>query len=176
MTEYLIQLGHRRIGALGGPDKYSSLRDRMRGYHIAMLENGLPLDPSLQPSSVSGNPRKGYVQMQKLIALPEPPTAVFAVSDRAAFGAMEAIKDAGLVCPDDISVVGIDDVRDSAYSNPSLTTFSVPKYDLGKTAVLFLHNLTQNKSIPIARTVLLGNIRVRQSAAPPREKPLHGRQ
>ena len=174
MTEYLIQLGHRRIGALGGPDKYSSLRDRMRGYHIAMLENGLPLDPSLQPSSVSGNPRKGYVQMQELITLPEPPTAVFAVSDRAAFGAMEAIKDAGLVCPDDISVVGIDDVRDSAYSNPSLTTFSVPKYDLGKTAVLVLHNLTQNKSIPIARTVLLGNIRVRQSAAPPRQEPLQG--
>ncbi len=175
MTEYLIQLGHRRIGALGGPDKYSSLRDRMRGYHIAMLENGLPLDPSLQPSPVSGNPRKGYVQMQRLIALPEPPTAVFAVSDRAAFGAMEAIKDAGLVCPDDISVVGIDDVRDSAYSNPSLTTFSVPKYDLGKTAVFILHNLTQNKSIPIARTVLLGNIRVRQSAAPPRQEPLQGK-
>ena len=175
MTEYLIQLGHRRIGALGGPDKYSSLRDRLRGYHIAMLENGLPLDPSLQPAPVSGNPRKGYVQMQKLLALPEPPTAVFAVSDRAAFGAMEAIKDAGLVCPDDISVVGIDDVRDSAYSNPSLTTFNVPKYDLGKTAVLILHNLTQDKSIPIARTVLHGNILVRQSAVPPRQEPLQER-
>ena len=175
MTEYLIQLGHRRIGALGGPDKYSSLCDRMRGYRIAMLENGLPLDPSLQPSPVSGNPRKGYVQTQKLIALPEPPTAVFAVSDRAAFGAMEAIKDAGLVCPDDISVVGIDDVRDSAYSTPPLTTFSVPKYGLGKTAVLNLHNLTLDKSIPPARTVLLGNILVRQSAAPPRQKTLQGR-
>jgi DNA-binding LacI/PurR family transcriptional regulator len=175
MTEYLIQLGHRRIGALSGPDKYSSLRDRMRGYRIAMLENCLPLDPSLQPSPVSGNPRKGYVQMQKLIALPEPPTAVFAVSDRAAFGAMEAVKDAGLVCPDDISVVGIDDVRDSAYSTPPLTTFSVPKYDLGKTAVLMLHNLTLDKGIPPAKTVLLGNIVVRQSAAPPREKPLQGR-
>jgi DNA-binding LacI/PurR family transcriptional regulator len=175
MTEYLIRLGHKRIGALGGPLKYSSLCDRMRGYQIAMIENGLPLDPSLQPSPVSGNPRKGYVQMQKLIALSEPPTAVFAVSDRAAFGAMEAIKDAGLVCPDDISVVGVDDVRDSAYSTPSLTTFGVPKYDLGKTAVSMLHNLTRDRSIPPARTVLLGNILVRQSAAPPREKPLHGR-
>jgi DNA-binding LacI/PurR family transcriptional regulator len=172
MTEYVIQLGHRRIGALGGPEKYSSLRDRMRGYRTAMLENGLQLDPSLQPNPISGNPRKGYVQMQQLLALPEPPTAVFAVSDRAAFGAMEAIKDAGLVCPDDISVVGIDDVRDSAYSNPSLTTFSVPKYDLGKTAVLILHNLTQVKPPPPARTVLLGNILVRQSTAPPRQKPL----
>jgi DNA-binding LacI/PurR family transcriptional regulator len=167
MTEYLIRLGHRRIGILGGPDKYSSLRDRMRGYYIAMLENGLPLDPSLQTRPVSGNPRKGYVQMQKLIALPEPPTAVFAVSDRAAFGAMEAIKDAGLVCPDDISVVGIDDIRDSAYSTPPLTTFSVPKYDLGKTAVLILQNLMLDKAIPPARTVLLGKLLVRQSAAPP---------
>jgi DNA-binding LacI/PurR family transcriptional regulator len=167
MTEYLIRLGHRRIGALCGPEKYSSLRDRMRGYRVAMVENGLPLDPSFQPSPVSGNPRKGYVQTQKLIALPKPPTAVFAVSDRAAFGAMEAIKDAGLACPDDISVVGIDDVRDSAYSTPPLTTFRVPKYDLGKTAVAILHNLTSDKSIPPARTVLLGKLLVRKSAAPP---------
>jgi LacI family transcriptional regulator len=167
MTDYLIQLGHKRIGAIGGPDKYSSLRDRMRGHRIAMIENGLPLDPSLQPSPIPGNPRKGYVQMQKLLALPEPPTAVFAVSDRAAFGAMEAIKDAGLVCPDDISVVGIDDVRDSAYSTPPLTTFSVPKYDLGRTAVLVLHNLAMNMSIPPARTVLIGKLLVRKSACPP---------
>ena len=170
MTEYLIRLGHRQIGAIGGPVKYSSLQDRIRGYRVAMLENGLTLDPSLQPSPVSGNPRKGYVQMQKLISLPEPPTAVFAVSDRAAFGAMEAIKDAGLVCPDDISVVGIDDVRDSAYSTPPLTTFSVPKYNLGKTAVLILHNLMLAKSTPPARTVLLGKLLERQSAAPPRQK------
>ena len=168
MTEYLIRIGHRQIGALCGPEKYSSLRDRMRGYRIAMVENGLPLDPSLQPSPVFGNPRKGYVQMQKLIALPEPPTAVFAVSDRAAFGAMEAIKDAGLVCPDDISVVGIDDVRDSAYSTPPLTTFKVPKYELGKSTVAILHNLMLDKSMPPARTVLLGKPILRDSAAPPR--------
>jgi DNA-binding LacI/PurR family transcriptional regulator len=175
MTEYLISLGHRRIGSLCGPDKYSSLRDRMRGYRTAMMENGLPLDPSLQPSPVSSNPRKGYVQMQKLIALPEPPTAVFAVSDRAAFGAMEAIKDAGLVCPDDISVAGIDDVRDSAYSTPPLTTFRVAKYDLGKAAVAILHDLTLDKSIPPARTVLLGKLLVRKSTAPPSQKPLQGK-
>ena len=168
MTEYLIKLGHQRIGALCGPNKYSSLRDRMRGYRIAMLENGLPLDPDLQPSPVSGNPRKGYVQMQELLSLPEPPTAVFAVSDRAAFGAMEAIKDAGLVCPDDISVVGIDDVRDSAYSSPPLTTFRVPKYDLGKSAVAILHNLILDKSIKPARTALLGKLILRNSAAMPR--------
>ncbi len=169
MTEYLIELGHRRIGGIGGPDKYSSLHDRMRGHQVTLIEHGFSIDPALQPLPVSGNPRKGYVQMQQLLALPEPPTAVFAVSDRAAFGAMDAIKDAGLCIPHDISVVGIDDVRDSAYSTPPLTTFSVPKYDLGRTAVYTLHGLIDKKSIPPARTVLLGKLVERQSAAAPRK-------
>jgi DNA-binding LacI/PurR family transcriptional regulator len=169
MTEYLINLGHRRIGGIGGPSKYSSLRDRIRGHQIALIEHGIPLDLSLQTLPVSGNPRKGYVQMQQLLSLAEPPTAVFAVSDRAAFGAMDAIKDAGLHIPGDISVVGIDDVRDSAYSTPPLTTFSVPKYDLGRTAVFILHDLINNKAIPPCRTVLLGKVVERQSAGPPRK-------
>ena len=164
MTEYLIQLGHRRIGALDGPSKYSSLRDRMRGHQIALLEHDLPIDPSLQPKPVSGHPRKGYVQMQQLLALPKPPTAVFAVSDRAAFGAIEAIKDTGLRIPDDISIVGIDDVRDSAYSSPPLTTYSIPKYDLGRAAVSILHRMIQSDDVLPTRTVLLGQIVVRQSS------------
>lgn len=168
MTEHLIALGHRRIGALGGPVKYSSLCDRMRGHQIAMIEHGLPIDPALYPKPISGNPRKGYVQMQQLLALPDRPTAVFAVSDRAAFGAMEAIKDAGLRIPDDISIVGIDDVRDSAYSFPPLTTYRVPKYDLGKSAVAILHRLMSQEDLPPARTVLLGQIEIRQSTCPPR--------
>lgn len=167
MTEYLIGLGHRRIGGIGGPSKYSSLSDRMRGHQIALIEHGLPMDRSLQPASVSGNPRKGYVQMQQLLALPEPPTAVFSVSDRAAFGAMDAIKDAGLRIPDDISVVGIDDVRDSAYSTPPLTTFSVPKYDLGSAAVFILNDLINGKGIPPCRTVLPGSLVERLSAGIP---------
>lgn len=167
MTEYLIKLGHRRIGGIGGPSKYSSLSDRMRGHHIALIEHDIPIDPSLQPPPVSGNPRKGYVQMQKLLSLPEPPTAVFAVSDRAAFGAMDAIKDAGLRIPDDISVVGIDDVRDSSFSTPPLTTFSVPKYDLGRAAVLILHDLIGDRAVAPCRTVLLGSLIERQSAAAP---------
>ena len=167
MTEHLINLGHTRIGALIGPTKYSSLRDRLRGHQVAMLEHGLSLDPALQPLPVSGNPRKGYVQMQQLLALPERPTAVFAVSDRAAFGAMDAAKDAGLHIPRDISIVGIDDVRDSAYSSPPLTTYRVPKYDLGRTAVSILHSLVTHNDLAPARTVLLGQIEVRQSSGPP---------
>jgi LacI family transcriptional regulator len=172
VTDHLIRLGHKRIGALGGPNKYSSLRDRMRGHQVAMIEHGLPLDPNLMPQPISGNPRKGYVQMQQLLSLPEVPTAVFAVSDRAAFGAMEAIKDAGLKIPEDISIVGIDDVRDSAYSSPPLTTYSVPKYDLGKIAVTMLHNIISHQDYPPARTVLLGQLMERESTAPALHTPV----
>ena len=170
MTEYLIELGHRRIGALAGPAKYSSLRDRMRGHQIALIEHGLAPDPALQPQPVSGNPRKGYVQMQQLLALPSRPRRSLRSATGPRFGAMEAIKDAGLRIPDDISIVGIDDVRDSAYSSPPLTTFRVPKYDLGKTAVLILHRMVCGQDVPPARTVLIGQIEVRQSSAPPRNK------
>ncbi len=168
MTEYLIELGHRRIGALRGPTKYSSLCDRLRGYEIALIEHGLPIAPELIPPPVSGHPRKGYVQMQQLLALPEPPTAVFAVSDRAAHNAMDAIKDAGLRIPHDISIVGIDDIQDSAFASPPLTTYRVPKYDLGRAAVQILHSLIAQQSIPPTRSVLIGDIQIRGSAAAPK--------
>jgi LacI family transcriptional regulator len=82
---------------------------------------------------------------------------------------MDAIKDAGLRIPNDISVVGIDDVRDSGYSTPPLTTFSVPKYDLGRMAVHILSDLINGKNIPPSRTVLLGRLIERQSASAPRK-------
>lgn len=168
VTEHLIGLGHRRIGALIGPAKYSSLRHRLRGHLVALIENDLPVEPALQPPPLSGHPHKGYLQMQQLLALPEPPTAVFAVSDKSAFGAMAAIKDAGLRIPDDISIVGIDDVRSSAYTFPPLTTYQVPKYRMGELAVLTLHNLLFAADVyPPMRAVLLGQLVVRGSSGPP---------
>ena len=167
VTKHLIELGHRRIAALTGSTKYSSLNDRLRGHTVALLEHGLPIDPALRPAPVSKHPKKGYVQMQQLLALPEPPTAVFAVSDKSALGAIEAIKEAGLRIPYDISIAGIDDVAESAYSSPPLTTFHVPKYQLGETSVAVLHNLLTMGSQPPAKTVLLGHLVVRQSSAAP---------
>lgn len=164
MTNHLLALGHRRIGALRGPSKYSSLRDRLRGHNAALLEHGIAIDPELQPAPVSGHPKKGYAQMQQLLALAEPPTAVFAVSDKSAFGAIEAIKDAGLRTPEDISVVGIDDVAESAYSSPPLTTYHIPKYKLGQVAVGIMHDLL-NEDVPPAKTLLIGHFVERSSTA-----------
>jgi DNA-binding LacI/PurR family transcriptional regulator len=170
VTNYLIGLGHTRFGALSGPAKYKSLIDRLRGHTIALLEHGLSLDPSLRPppSPMPGQPRKGYLQMQQLLALPEPPTAVFAVSDKTAFGAMDAIRDAGLRIPDDISVVGIDDVQESPYRSPPLTTYHVPKHALGEAAVATVHALLASRPPPPAKIALAGHLVVRGSCAAPR--------
>lgn len=169
MTNYLIELGHRRIGALGGPSKYSSLRDRMRGHHVALIEHGLPIDPRLQPAPISSHPRKGYVQMQQLLELPERPTAVFAVSDKSAFGAMEAIKEAGLRIPEDISIVGVDEVAESGYSSPPLTTYRVPKHWLGELAVKVMRDLLTS-GVPPTRTLVLGHLVERSSTAAPSKR------
>lgn len=166
MTNHVIQLGHTRIGALRGPAKYSSLRDRLRGHTVALLEHGIIFDPALQPAPVSGHPKKGYKQMQELLALPEPPTAVFAVSDKSAFGAMEAIKEAGLRIPEDISIVSVDDVAESAYTVPPLTTYYVPKAQLGKAAVRTMHDILQF-DIPPVRTLVVGSLVVRSSTTKP---------
>jgi len=165
VTNHLIELGHRRIGVLRGPGKYSSLRDRFHGHVTALLEHGIMIEPELQPPPVSGHPKKGYLQMQHLLALSAPPTAVFAVSDKSAFGAMEAVKEAGLRIPEDISIVAIDDVAESAYSLPPLTTFHVPKRNLGKMAVRIMHDLVTSE-VPPTRTLLMGHLVDRGSAAP----------
>jgi DNA-binding LacI/PurR family transcriptional regulator len=125
-------------------------------------------DPALQPPPTPGHPRKGYVQMQEILALPQRPTAVFAVSDKTAFGAMEAIKDAGLRIPHDISIVGIDNVHESAYSAPPLTTYHVPKRALGDVAVATLDALLTSGIPPAAAKIsLAGHVVGRESCSNP---------
>ena len=171
VTNYLLDLGHRRIGALPGPLKYKTLIDRLRGHTIALLERGVQISTTLQPVPATGQPRKGYFQMQQLLALGEPPTAVFAVSDKTAFGAMEAIKDAGLRIPDDISIAAIDDVSESQYASPPLTTYHVPKRALGEAAINTLHTLLRSPgAAPTAKIALTGHLVVRQSCAAPQSR------
>lgn len=166
-TRHLLDLGHQRIGMLVGSSRYVSLVDRRRGYIAALVEAGTtPLD-ELMPLQEPHNPRKGYAQMKRLLALEEPPTAVYAVSDKSAFGALEAVREAGLRVPEDISIVGTDDVAESAYSSPPLTTFHIPKSQLGEQAVRVVQQLLGAHPVPPSRLVLQGRLVRRSSSAPP---------
>lgn len=147
-TQHLIDLGHREIGFIAGPLKYRTLSDRADGYRRALMEAGIPIDPELivSPSEVSGG-KKGYFEMRELLSRPRRPTAVFAVSDKSAFGAIDAIHEAGLSIPGDISLVGFDDVHESSLLNPPLTTISVPKRQMGRLAVRLLADQIEGRCI-----------------------------
>jgi len=166
VTRHLIDQGHRSIAILKGPTKYSSLVDRLRGCLAALTEAGLQIPEEFIPLPVSGTPKKGYLQMREILRLPARPTAIVAVSDKTAFGAMEAIKEAGLRIPEDIAIAGIDDIHESAYSHPPLTTFHMPRQDMGVIAMRKLHHLIAADRQPPAKTVLYGELVVRESTVP----------
>ena len=132
-VEHLIALGHRRIAHIAGPDSISTGHKRRLGYAAAMRRHALPDDPTLV---VAGSYREagGYEAMRALLALPEPPSAVFAVNDLAAAGALRAIREAGLRVPRDVAIVGFNDLALVAQTNPRLTTLHVPLHALGVAA------------------------------------------
>jgi DNA-binding LacI/PurR family transcriptional regulator len=165
VTHHMLRLGHREIAVLPGPKKYSSLVDRLRGCMAAMAETGLLIRPEWMPKPVSKHPLKGYVQMKEILAL-DPhhhPTAVIAISDKTALGAMEAIKEEGLQIPNDIAIASIDNTVESAYTRPPLTTVHIPKLDMGILALQKLHHLINGEhDIPV-KSLVYSELIVRES-------------
>ncbi|MBB5323509.1 LacI family repressor for deo operon, udp, cdd, tsx, nupC, and nupG [Anoxybacillus tepidamans] len=139
-TEYLINLGHRRIGFISGPLNVILSRDRLKGFRQAMAQHNIPIESFLvQEGDFSFE--SGYNMMMKFLALDQPPTAVFAANDEMAIGAIKAIKSKGLRVPDDISVVGFDDIQFASIYEPALTTISQPMFEIGKKAMELLIKL-----------------------------------
>lgn len=157
MMQYLLAMGHTRIGFIRGPSKYWTLGERLAGYMLAVQRAGLIVDPDLVPPRISSGEEKGYGEMLHLLNLPQPPTAVFAVSDKAAVGAYRAALDRGLSIPGDISIVGFDDIEIAQLLNPPLTTVQTPGETMGMVAFERLLNLIdtdeQNTSPPIKWTI-----------------------
>jgi len=131
--EHLIALGHRRIAHIAGSDAMSTGHMRRSGYRDAMRQHHLPVDPELL---VEGSYREsgGYDAMAGLLALPDPPSAVFAVNDLAAAGALRAAREAGLEVPRDLSIVGFNDLPTAVQVTPPLTTLRVALREMGVAA------------------------------------------
>lgn len=160
-TEYLIARGHRRIGFISGPVKYKPLVDRYAGYCAALMEHGLPLVPEYVSPNMDRKFIKGYYEMKHLMELPERPTAVFAVSDRSAFGAVQALRDMGLEPGRDIELIGCDNIRGYQEIPLQAATVHVPRFEVGQMAVRFLieaikGNVLSGKVVIPGRLVLPG--------------------
>ncbi|MBI1279834.1 MAG: LacI family DNA-binding transcriptional regulator [Anaerolineaceae bacterium] len=163
IMRHVLDCGHESIAVLRGPTKYSSLVHRLLGIYAAAGEAGKVIPPEWMPKPVSGHPHKGYMQMQEILRLPERPTAVVAISDKTALGAMEAVKEHGLRIPEDISIVSIDDIAESAYTRPPLTTIRIPKYEMGVVAFDKLQRLMLGESELPVQSVVYSDLIVRES-------------
>jgi LacI family transcriptional regulator len=163
VMRHLLALGHRDIAILRGPAKYSSLVDRLYGCLAALGEAGVRLPDQFLPEPLSEGPQKGYLQMKRVLALAPRPTAVVAISDKTAFGAMSAILEAGLSIPRDIAIVGIDNVTDSLYAHPPLTTYHIPRREMGVLAMRKLHRIISGEPEIAVKSVVYGELIVRES-------------
>jgi LacI family transcriptional regulator len=165
-TEYLLKLGHTRIGCITGLSDVSPSADRAKGYRQTMKAAGLELDETL---IIKGDfqCRSGGFAMQTLLALPSPPTAVVACNDLMAIGAISTACAAGLRVPQDVSIIGFDDIGLAAVTNPPLTTVAQPKYAMGTVAADLLVERIRNPQAPYRRWLLPTELVIRQSCATP---------
>lgn len=165
-VEHLTALGHRQIACItNAPLAYTAAADRLSGYRDALAAAAIEVDERL---IVEGDfdSTSGERAMRGLLALDDPPTAVFAASDVVAFGVLSALREAGLRVPADISVVGFDDIALAAYADPPMTTIHTPAFDLGEMAGRIVLDLVGGRTVR-TRTVLPTELVLRRSTGPP---------
>ena len=168
-VRHLTASGHRRIAFINGEGWMEASKDRLRGYKRGLKVADIAFDAKLVRSgnwTLSG----GHDCTRELLALPEPPTAIFCASDEMAIGCYEAIKEAGLSIPRDISVVGFDDASSSRHLEPPLTTIRVPHEDMGRRAIthIYAKREAQKQGIIAGRLQIDCPLVERRSVGPPR--------
>ncbi|MEV8435893.1 LacI family DNA-binding transcriptional regulator [Actinosynnema sp. NPDC051121] len=166
-TRHLLELGHRRIAVITGATRMLSGRARLDGYRAAMDAAGVPVDPELVREG-DFQIRDGLEHTRELLRLPNPPTAVVTGNDGEALGVYQAVYEAGLRIPDDLSVVGFDDLPPAQWMIPALTTVRQPLGEMAATATGMVVDLAQGKPLSQHRLVLSTELVVRASTAAPR--------
>lgn len=153
-VEYLLSLGHTRIGFVVGDKGYGAATARLKGYREALLNAGIFFDKDLV---VYGDfmQTSGFAAGRKLVSLTEPPTAILASNDLMAFGVMEAVREHGHRVPDDVSVMGFDDIPMASQVYPPLTTMRQPLYEMGAAAARMLIGMLRGVEPPSSRITLL---------------------
>jgi LacI family transcriptional regulator len=165
-TDHLLSLGHRRIGAITGPIDYLCSLARLDGYRSALERAGVRFDRALVRYGDFQH-EGGFARAVELLDLPEPPTAIFAGSDQQAFGVYEAARQRGLRIPEDLSVVGFDELPVARWASPPLTTVRQPLAEMGSAAAQMLGELIEDRPLRSTRVELSTELIVRESTAAP---------
>ncbi len=161
-TSYLLTCGHKKIAMLTGPMEEDCSRDRAEGYRRALQESGLPVDDSFVFEG-DWTATSGQKMIQALAYSGEMPSAIFAQNDRMAMGVLRAVRDLNLKVPDDIAVIGVDDMPLSSYFDPPLSTMRQDMPLIGQEAVRMMFNIIKKKKQPERHLKLPAELVVRQS-------------
>jgi DNA-binding LacI/PurR family transcriptional regulator len=165
-AQYLLQLGHRRIAMISGPHQVTNAFERREGFCVALRKHNVAVEPGyIQEGQY--NRISGYEKTRILLALRPRPTAILAANDLMAYGALVAIRDAGLNCPKDISLVGFDDLDLSELTDPPLTTVAQPVYQMGAEGVNLLLKRIAGSRSPAVHLKLPTDLKLRHSAESP---------
>ncbi len=165
-VQHLLALGHRRIGLIGGPPHSDTTQLRVQGALQALREANAPLDPDLRVVEEMPEIELGYHAALRLMKRPDPPTAIFALTDVIAVGVLHAAAELDLSLPHDLSVMGFDDIPLAAYVIPELTTVAQPIYSMGQTAVEILMRQLGNPDQPLEKITLDTRLVTRKSTGP----------
>ena len=138
LISHLVSIGHRRIAMIAQPNNVSTGRDRSQGYREALEAAGIPFDPEIVIETPAADRDGGFRVMKQILALKNRPTAVFAINNLTALGAMQVIRDAGMMVPDDIGLVCFDDVEHLAVLSPFLTVMNQPTETFGTVSAMLL--------------------------------------
>jgi LacI family transcriptional regulator len=166
-VQHLIDLGHRRIGCICGPEGSTTAMDRLTGYRNALAQNGMALNEQLVKRG-TWNPESGYLLAKLLLERPERPTAILCANDQMAFGVIKAARELGLNVPRDLSVVGFDNVPPGSYFDPPLTTVEIPMYDIGAASMRMLIDLLSGEKFDKLR-LFNTKLLIKASTSAPRE-------
>ncbi len=166
MTRYLLDLGHRRIGVVLGPDSSPLTSDRLRGYKLGLRAAKIAADDALIAQG-DFTMRSGSAAAEQLFKARQPPTAVFCFNDEMALGAIRFLKGTGRSVPHDVSVVGFDDIEFASFCDPPLTTIEQPTREIGNKAMSLLFEMLNGAKPEASMHTLPIKLIVRDSAAPP---------
>jgi LacI family transcriptional regulator len=165
-TRYLIELGHRRIGMISDVMELTTTISRVGGYRQALTDHGIAYDSDLVLEDDYASPRTRALT-ETLLSMPDAPTAIFTTGDVSAFRIMEALRLNHIRIPQDISLVGFDDVPHSKMVYPALTTVHHPLYEMGRMAVRNLLEQIENPGLPPQHILLETRLEIRESCQPP---------
>lgn len=167
-TQYLIGLGHKRIGTISAKNRVVSTRERLQGFRDAMKQAGLPVsDASIGYTDEDYDYNCSLNAARQMLSREDRPSALFCISDSVALAAVVAAGELGLRVPEDVSIVGFDDVIYTQMFHPYLTTVSQPCAELGRQAVETLHCLITQSELPSRKVVLPHGFVIRESTGIP---------